>query len=99
MGKYQEIKSKNVPRFSYNSAYSVYSRLIREKLKEIVKGDVNTFVDNDKLFVDIITNNYTHYRYTVYNVSDLIQLGVTCETVAQSIVKEYNKYIKTLYFY
>lgn len=91
--------SKNRINYENDRYYSIYARLVRENLKKVVKGKVYCYVYDDKLYVDIQSNNDTSFRCTIYSISEKILKGVDSITVSQSVVKRYRAYLKNIYFF
>lgn len=69
-------------------------RLLKNRLKGIVKVHV---INYDIISVDIINGSYV-YHSIIKGVSDLLLNGVSSDTLADEISKEYRNKINSIFF-
>lgn len=69
-------------------------RLLKNRLKGVVKVHV---INYDIISVDIINGSYV-YHSIIKGVSDLLLNGVSSDTLADEISKEYRNKINSIFF-
>ena len=80
------------------SPQTYFSKNVKTRLKEYIKGHINCKIYSDTLTVSIYAVNDIVFRYTLEDMSPKIVTGLTSEQLVQVIVKQYRRYINNLYF-
>lgn len=71
---------------------------VYKRLKSKIKAPIHIKAQNDQLIVDI-GDDYTGYKYTLTGVSILVNRGKTSYDIANEIIENYRKHIKSVFFY
>ena len=72
---------------------------LEKELKRRIKGDVSVHVKDELLIVDIQPVGCWSWHYTIDNLAVEMSTGLSSVIVADTISKEYKKYIISNYFY
>lgn len=78
---------------------TTFSKALKTRLKQELKGEIVCKLFGDTLYVTIYGVNDIIFKYTWYNLTSEIVQGLTSERLSQIIVKRYRQYITNLFFF
>ena len=79
-------------------ALSEYANAIKRELKIWVKANVNYFIHDDKIYIDLELSHGIYYRHIIPNALEKMNSGVSSKTIAKDLQFHLRKYIEKLYF-
>jgi hypothetical protein len=71
-------------------------RTLKEKLSAVVHGVVTVSVNYDTLYITIVRYNSV-WTHSISNITDNLHAGLTTDYIQYCCMKEYRKYISTLF--
>lgn len=77
----------------------IFANNVKKELKHSIKSDVFVHVENDTLIVDIQPEGGYARRYTISNLANQLEMGLSSINVSRSIIAKYKNYILSKYFY
>lgn len=76
----------------------IFTNALKKQLKQRIKGDVSVHVKDDTLIVDIQPVGFWSWHYTINNLAVQMSADLSSRIVADVIVKQYKKYIRSKHF-
>lgn len=76
----------------------IFRMKLKKQLQERINGDVSVHIIYDVLIIVINPLGMNPWYYTLNNIAVQISAGLSSRIVADVIVKQYKKYILSLYF-
>lgn len=81
-----------------NYILTEYANAIKREIKLLVKANVNYFINEDKIYLDLELAHGIYYRYIIPDAIEKMASGVTSKTIATDLHFNLRKYIEKMYF-
>lgn len=75
-----------------------YVKLVKEMIKEDIKGDVSLKVVNDTLLVEIYVNHCLRYHTAIPHIELRASSYITAKIIADTVKNQYKQFIFDKYF-
>lgn len=79
-------------------ALTEYANAIKKELRPHIKADVNFFIYDDRIFIDVNFSHNIYYRHIIPDAWNKMLSGVSSKTIAQDMLFHMKKYIEKMYF-
>ena len=76
----------------------IFRNALKKFLTQHIKGEISVHIIDDILIVDINPLGYIPWHYSIKNIAVQLSTGLSSRIVANVIVKQYKKYILSIYF-
>lgn len=76
----------------------VFMNNIKKQLTKRIIGEIYVHIIDDTLIVDINPLGYVPWHFIIKNIAVQLSTGLTSRIVSDVIVKQYKKYILSVYF-
>lgn len=76
----------------------IFRNALKKQLTQCIRGEISVHIIDDTLIVDINPLGYIPWHYTIKNIAAQLSIGLSSRIVAEVIVKQYKKYILSIYF-
>ena len=76
----------------------IFRNALKKQLMRYIRGEISVHIIDDTLIVDINPLGYTPWHYSIKNIAVQLSTGLSSRIVAEVIVKQYKKYILSIYF-
>lgn len=75
-----------------------YANAIKREIRLLVKANINYFINDDKIYIDLELSHGIYYRYIIQDAIEKMASGVTSKTIATDLHFHLRKYIEKMYF-
>lgn len=79
-------------------ALAEYANAIKREIRLLVKANVNYFIHDDKIYIDLELAYGIYYRHIIPDAWTKMCSGVSSKTIATDLQFHLKKYIENIYF-
>lgn len=77
----------------------IFRKKLKRQLQERIIGDINVYIIDDVLIIDINPLGVYPWHYIIKNIAVQMSTGLSSRIVADVIVKQYKKFILSQHFF